>query len=62
MCVCVNFVSFAAISTKICILDKEGAKPEKPSPSQLFSVLHQHLHRYKYKRKIKLKDEVGMAG
>ena len=49
LCVCVCVCEFAGVSilpSKICILDKDGAKPEKPRPSLLFSVLHHHFHRW----------------
>ena len=37
--VCVNFVSFAGISTSVNnVLEEEGAKPEKSRPSQLFTL------------------------
>ena len=44
-CVC-EFASVSILPSKICVLDKDGAKPEKPRPSLLFSVLHHHFHRW----------------
>ena len=43
--VCVNFVSFAGISTfvKKYVLEEEGAKPEKSRPP---SCSHYNLHRH----------------